>query len=116
MSRTKYTNATFKKKIKSKYFSILLVLYRTTERLPRNKRNYNIYLQIGLLSQDRDKIQCFQTTVLEDFVSLTTQLMSTSDIQFPDIQMSKMADLMPFTVSVLISTEAAEPLKEKMNT
>lgn len=91
-------------------------MYKTIERLPKNKRNYNVYLQTHLLSEDRDKIQRFQTTVLEDFVALTTQLMSTLDTQFTGILMLKIPDLMLFTASVLISTGAAEALKEKMST
>lgn len=73
-------------------------------------------LQTRLLSEDRDKTQCFQTTALEDFVALTTQLMSTLDIQFSGILMLKIADLVLFTASALISTGAAEPLEEKMST
>lgn len=89
---------------------------KTIERLLRNKKNYIVSLQAHLLSEDRDKTQCFQTAVLEGFVALTTQLMSTLDTQFTGILMLKIADLELFTAWVLISPGAAEPLKEKTST
>lgn len=81
-------------------------MHCTNNRKSSKKQEKLLHLSPNMSAiRGQHKIQCFQTAVLEDIVALTTQLMSTLDRQFTGILMLKIADLMLFIASVLISTE-----------